>query len=111
MRTAEVKRYLTELRRVLAPSGRAMLSFFVLDDVNQRLVREGRASFQFDTELDDCFTVDPRTPERAIAFTEESLRALFLEAGLAIKSPIAYGSWSGRAGVLDAQDVVIATVS
>jgi SAM-dependent methyltransferase len=111
MRTAEVKRYLTELRRVMAPSGRAMLSFFILDEFNRRLVREGRASFRFDTALDGCFTVDPRTPERAIAYTEASLMALFAEAGLEIRPPIAYGSWSGRAGVLDAQDIVIATVS
>lgn len=109
MRRAEVRGYLIELARVLKPAGRALLTFFILDETNRRLLREGRASLNFATELDDCCTIDPATPERAIAYPEDVLRRLVAEAGLGLKPPILFGSWSGRQSMLSAQDVVIVT--
>lgn len=110
MRRAEVEHYLVELKRTLnSSSGRAMVSFFILDAENKRLVKEGRSVYDFAHDLGDCLTVDPHTPERATAYTLEDLKTMLLKAGLKIQEPILYGSWSGRESMLDAQDVVIVT--
>ena len=109
MRLPDVQHYLVELHRSLKPSGRAMLTFFIMDETNQRLVQDGEASARFSIKLENCYTIDRRTPERAIAYTEVTIRNLFAEAGLRIKEPIRWGSWSGRANMLTFQDVVIAT--
>lgn len=109
MRRNEVGHYLEELNRALKPAGRAMVSFFILDEENKRLVKEGRAVYHFAHDLGDCLTVDPVTPERAVAYPLEDLNAMVTRAGLMIKQPILYGSWSGRERMLDTQDVVIVT--
>ena len=109
MRGGEVEHYLAELNRTLKPSGRAMVSFFILDEENKRLVKEGRSVYDFAHNLGDCLTVDPHTPERATAYTLEDLNAMVAKAGLKIREPILYGSWSGRESLLDTQDVVIVT--
>lgn len=109
MRRAEVEHYLTELNRTFKPAGRAMVSFFILDDENKRLVKERRSVYDFAHNLGDCLTVDPHTPERATAYTLEDLKTMVTKAGLKIQEPILYGSWSGRRSMLDAQDVVIVT--
>jgi ubiquinone/menaquinone biosynthesis C-methylase UbiE len=107
MRRSEVMHYLAELRRTLKPSGRAMLSFFILDEENNRLMRNGCSVFNFAHVLEDCCTIDPKTPERAIAYSVEDVNSMVSNAGLHIRHPILYGSWSGRTSMLDSQDVVL----
>ncbi len=109
MRRVEVMHYLAELHRTLKPSGRAMLSFFVLDEENSRLMRNGHSVLNFAHVLDDCYTIDPKTPERAIAFSVEDVNSMISNAGLHLTQPILYGSWSGRTSMLDAQDIVVVT--
>ena len=106
MRPPEVEHYLKELYRSLKTGGRAMLSFFIMDQTNHRLVSEGRASMAFKT-LGDIYTIDPQTPERAIAYSEESIHQLLSRAGLCLAEPIRFGGWSGRESMLDGQDVII----
>jgi SAM-dependent methyltransferase len=108
MTLPEVRHYLSEIRRVLSPSGRAFLSFFIMDKTNLALLREGKTSIPFSATGDNYYTIDPRTPERAIAFAEGVLLPEFSKADLKIQPPILYGSWSGRTSMLDAQDVIIA---
>lgn len=107
MRLPEVRHYLAEVHRCLKPSGRAMLTFFIIEENHQRLSSDGKTSFAFSTKLDDGYTVDRRTPERAVAYTEAMLINLFSEVGLCIREPILWGSWSGRVHTLDVQDLVI----
>lgn len=109
MRGGEVEHYLAELNRTLKPDGRAMVSYFILDEENKRLVKEGRAVYDFAHDLGDCLTVDPHTPERATAYTLDDLNKMVTKAELTIKQPILYGSWSGRDTLLDTQDIVILT--
>lgn len=97
----EVTQYLSEIRRVLTPYGRAMLT------VSRGLTESGRSTLNFSVNLHDCFTIDYRTPERAIAYSEAQLMALLQAAKLRLIAPVYYGSWSGRPSMLDAQDVVI----
>ena len=106
MREEEVRHYLSELGRVLKPAGRAMLNFFIIDDTARRLMEEDRGLLNFSVKLEDCYTIDAQTPERAIAYSDGQIQRLFEEAGLN-HSPVLYGSWSGRPSMLDSQDVVI----
>lgn len=108
IRTAEVKNYLRETQRVLKCNARSFATFFLLNDVARAGMADGSSSALFDTELGGCFTTDPKTPERAIAYTEEAIRQMYDEAGLRIVEPIRYGSWSGRSDFLSFQDIVVA---
>jgi ubiquinone/menaquinone biosynthesis C-methylase UbiE len=109
MRQLEVMHYLAELRRILKPTGRAMLNFFIIDKENAHLMANGLSRLDFSHDLEDCFTIDPKTPERAVAYTTESVMDMIQKAGLHLKEPIFFGSWSGRTGMLDVQDIVVVT--
>jgi len=104
----DVRHYLSQIRRVLKPGGRGLLTYFILDDEASRCMRRPGARLVFDVPLSDCFAVDAQVPELAIAFAEPTLRAMVAEAGLTIKEPICKGLWSGREGGLSFQDIVIA---
>jgi SAM-dependent methyltransferase len=107
MQAAEVRHYLSELRRALKPRGRAMLTFFLLGEEARRRMRAGAASLRFDVELDGCFTIDAQVPESAIAFTERQLGDLLRSSGLKLISAVIPGSWSGETGASDFQDAAV----
>lgn len=103
--------YLRETGRVLAPGGRCLLTFIVLDDVAFTAIDEGRAAMTWfpDDQQDPprWWTINPRNPEATIGFAEAQIRAWYDDAGLVIDEPIRYGTWSGRPG-LDGQDIIFA---
>ena len=61
----------------------------------------------FDHVQGEGLTIDPQTPERAMAYSERWVRNAFAGAGLEISEPIHFGSWSGQAGGVDFQDMVL----
>ena len=107
MRTSEVRHYLCEIRRALKPQGKVMLTFYILDDLAISSMKNGKASMNFNVKLQDFFSIDHQTPERAIAYSEPQLLALLQEAKLSLVDPIYWGNWSGRPSMLDYQDVVV----
>ena len=107
MRTAEIRHYLAELKRSLKPGGRAMLTFFIINEQTQNLMAASHAYYNFNVKLEDCYTIDRQAPERAIGYSEVVLRRLFHGADLDVVEPFLYGSWSGRKSMLNTQDVVI----
>jgi ubiquinone/menaquinone biosynthesis C-methylase UbiE len=107
MREHEVKHYLSEIRRVLKPTGRAMLTFFIIDETAQRLMAEGKAALNFGVKLMDCYTIDEITPERVIAYSDAQILQCLRGAKLTLFLPVLYGAWSGRPTMLDGQDVVV----
>ncbi len=107
MRENEVRHYLSEIRRALKQNGRAWLNFFIVDETTDRLTAAGQSSQNFNIKLADGYTIDGRTPERAIAFSEPQIQRLLRETGLTLSAPVYYGSWSGRPDALENQDVVI----
>jgi len=108
MLTDDVAHYLTEIRRVMRPGGRCLLSFFVLTEDSRSRIRDGKSSLDFIYPLDRCCTTDTRLPEAAIAFEENLLSELFQSCGLSIRKPILYGNWCGRERFLSYQDLIIA---
>jgi ubiquinone/menaquinone biosynthesis C-methylase UbiE len=104
----DVEQYLAEIRRVLRPTGRALLTWFVLDETAQRDMTSGKGCLNFNVKLPRFSTIDRQTPERAIAYPEPHLLEFLQRARLALVPPIHYGSWSGRsADCLTMQDVVV----
>ena len=100
----DVRHYLREIQRVLAGGGRGLLTFFILDQGGADRPGTGLV---FNVHLGDCYTIDARIPESAIAFAEAKLRAMVAEAGLAIEEPIRAGRWSGHRDGLSYQDILI----
>jgi SAM-dependent methyltransferase len=113
-----VERYLAEIGRVLKPDGRAVITWFLLNDEALRMLDEQRdarrnsasnaheASFIHD--LGVCRVANRAKPEAVVAYQEPFVREAYDRSGLAISEPIRYGSWIGREGTLLNQDVVLA---
>jgi SAM-dependent methyltransferase len=107
MLPADVENYLKELARVIRPGGRVLNTFFLLDRSNGRGPDSDRATIPFSVEEDGYWTVSRRTPEVAIAFEEQVIRALYERHGFEV-GEIHHGAWSGVDGP-SFQDIVVAT--
>lgn len=103
----EVRHYLSEIRRVLRPSGRCLMTFFLLDAESIGAVADGRTKRKFAHE-GDGYRFDVRgRPEAAVAYREEDARSFIEGAGLTLDGPIRHGRWRGRAHAAAGQDVVV----
>lgn len=107
MLPAAVVHYLDELRRVLRPGGRVLLTAFLLNDESRELLSEGRGEKSFGYPLPDCRVENPARPEDAVAYDESWLLRRLRERGLNTGT-IRYGSWAGRGEYLSRQDIVVA---
>jgi len=93
--------YLGQVRRVLAPGGRMLATFFVLDpDAPAPALAFGPAE-------DGMAVVDPSLPEEAVAYDGEWVLEALRAAGLDLVE-LHPGTWTGRADGLSFQDVVVA---
>ena len=113
-----VERYLAEISRVLRPGGRALITWFLLNDQSRRMldeqhdVRSDRANNAHESRLSHDFGVyrvaNRARPEAVVAYDEPFVLDAYARNGLAIEQPIHYGSWIGREDTLMNQDVVLA---
>lgn len=109
MLPADLAQYLSEIARVLKPSGRCLITWFVLNPESEQLLDQGRSTIDFRFRLGECRLKQADIPEAAIAYPERSIRDLYRQNGLTIHEPIRYGSWCGRSQWLSYQDIVLAT--
>ncbi len=106
----DVENYLGEISRVLKTGGKCLITFFLLNEEAENLVRSGRASLDFRHKMQPgCLTISEDDPESAIAYDEEFVVGLFDRFGLQIIPRIHYGSWCHRDSYLSYQDIMIAT--
>ncbi len=106
---AAAANYLRETARVLAPGGRLLATFFVLDDEARAALADGRADQRFPQPLDaGAWTGDPATPEHVVAYEPAWIEQALAAAGLTPRLPFGGGSWCGRAAARTYQDVVVA---
>lgn len=98
--------YLREISRVLEPGGRSVVTFFIINDESRRHMMSSGLCFE-PTE-GGYWTTQPDNPEAAVAFEEEKVLTMYEQAGLEIQTPIRYGRWSGRDGLVGGQDHVLA---
>lgn len=101
--------YLSEVRRVLKPNGRCLVTYFLLNPESRKLIDEKASQLSFKYELPGCQIEDQDLPEAAVGYDERDIRDLFDKYGLSISEPISYGIWCGRKDGLDWQDIIIGT--
>jgi len=102
-----VRNYLSEIHRVLKPGGKALCTFFILDDASKAVMADGR--FPFQPVANEIYRViHPEDPENAIAYELSDIRKMYADAGLSIMEPARFGSWSGRdAPLVGGQDMMV----
>lgn len=103
----EVRHYLDEITRVLHPGGRALATFFILDDEALELIAHGKSSSGFQHRWSDGLYADQENPELAVGYESSSIAAAISEAGLELRETH-LGNWCERRETLSYQDVVIA---
>jgi len=102
-----VQNYLAEIRRVIKPGGRCLITFFLITPESAQLMQAGGAAFEFLATAEAYSVADPARPEFAVAYPEDVVRELFRQHRLQIEEPIRYGSWCGRQDGLSFQDIVL----
>jgi SAM-dependent methyltransferase len=105
----DVDHYLAETARVLKPGGTGLFTFFLLTPEARSEVAAGRAMLSFDHPLSGGETIlDPRSPERGVAFDLEDVSSMMGAAGLEVREPVHPGLWATAPGGLTLQDIVVA---
>ena len=103
----EVAAYLREIRRLLAPDGRMVATFFLLNAGSCRALAANPCRIPFDYRTERFWAYSQDLPEVAIAFREDVVHDLFAQARLQVQR-IDFGDWCGRRPGLSYQDVVAA---
>lgn len=109
MLPSDLENYLSEISRVLKPEGKCLITFFLLNEESENLVRSGSSTLDFSHKIQGCKTTNKTDPEGAIAYSEEFVLGLFKKYGFKIAQPIHYGSWCNRDTFLTYQDLIIAS--
>ena len=108
MLPADMENYLAESARVMKRGGRCMHTFFLINGEAARLMAQDTAVFNFIYRREGYLTVSKIEPEKAVAYDEPCIRALYKKHQLKIIEPIHYGNWCGRKECLSGQDIVVA---
>lgn len=107
----DIDNYLAEISRVLRPGGACLVTFFVITPDALQRVQDGSAVFRFADSGTGYYSISRREPEKAVAYTEETLRRAYAACGLSIVEPLHYGTWSGLTSGLSGQDMIVARKS
>lgn len=103
----EVKAYAREIRRVLAPGGRCLMTAFLLNTPARQGLIEGKGALPFDGKSSESeIYAYADNPTAAVAFEEDYLLSFFWNADMRRTRPPIYGRWSGRVSPGDSfQDI------
>lgn len=107
MLRADMERYLREIARVLRPGGRCLATLYVLNAESLRRMAAGGCDFTLAATIDGGRAFRADIPEYIVAWDEHTVRQAAAQAGLAVRHPVHYGAWCGRAGALSYQDMLV----
>jgi hypothetical protein len=85
-----------------------LITYFIIDDQSEELIREGKAHRSFKFQQDGFRSDTDKKIEIAIAYNDSYLRKFYDSIGLKIIEPIHHGSWRGIYGK-SGQDAIVAT--
>lgn len=103
-----IENYLKEIKRVLRPGERCLITYFILNDESEALMNTDKSHLKFVYPIDHGKSIQLIEPEVAIAFDEKYIRDIYQKLGLKIVEPIRYGSWSGSKSEVGYQDIIVA---
>jgi ubiquinone/menaquinone biosynthesis C-methylase UbiE len=103
---AEVDNYLREVARLLNSKGRCLATFFLLNETQEELDKEGKSALRFNYGQDVWRYVYEHSPESAAAYRESFVMDLLLKHRLVVTG-IHYGRWTGRSDGLSFQDIIV----
>jgi SAM-dependent methyltransferase len=104
----DVTHFLREFRRALRRDGRVFASFFVLGEESVRLAMTTPDVLTFGhSHGRGCRVNEPGNPEAAVGYVPKALDRMVRRSGFAFDQPLHLGSWCGRQGVDDGQDIAI----
>jgi len=103
---AEIDRYLGEIARVMAPQGRCVATFFVIDAAAAAAIAAGNSAIALVPFGAEAMVADPDYPSKAVAVTDGWLDGRLAAHGLA-RAGFRPGGWSGRRDFTSYQDIVV----
>jgi SAM-dependent methyltransferase len=103
----DMENYLKEVRRVMHPAGRSLITYFLLNDESVRLMSGERSVIDFQHPCGIYRTHEPG-PYGSIAYDEQHILELYRKHRLRIEGPIHYGYWCGRETGRSSQDIIVA---
>jgi hypothetical protein len=102
----DMRRYVSEISRVLKPGARGMISYFLLNSESEKLITEGKSTLNLVYETEDgCKADNPNRLETAVGHNEGHILNLYERLG--IRAKVFYGSWCGRTEFLSYQDIIV----
>jgi SAM-dependent methyltransferase len=106
----DMENYVGEIARLMKQQGRALITYFLLNDAQAALETQGKNvmafPFTFPFERGIYRAREDQLPERGLAYEEPYVRELLAQHGLQIDATY-YGYWSGRETGLSLQDILI----
>jgi SAM-dependent methyltransferase len=105
---ASANQYAREICRVLKPGGRALLTFYLLNDKWRQKILAGSTVLQFPVKGEGYRTFKIENPEGVIAYEQRDALQMFEAAGLRIEC-VSLGAWSGNADGWTGQDAILVT--
>ncbi|QJT09423.1 class I SAM-dependent methyltransferase [Oceanidesulfovibrio marinus] len=106
MLPADLANYTAEISRVLAPGGRAFITYFLMDDESRGPARQGHTTPAFSHAYGSFYVEDPTSKEDAVAYEERFIRNIYAVNGLTI-TRFSAGNWRAI-GSPHFQDIVVA---
>jgi SAM-dependent methyltransferase len=102
----ETTQYLGESARVIAPGGRLLATFFLLNEHSRGVLPRLDAHYRFPVDQPPLRLADAENPAAGVAIDEDTLVNLLRAAGFS-RHEVHYGQWAERPEGVTFQDLVV----